>query len=267
MPESVHLCDYPLPNQWPRDEALESQMTALMRAVTLARQLRADRDLKVRQPLATLHIVSRDAAFLDTLRPMSDIIADELNVKHVAFGTDETTFATLSAKANYKALGPKHGPKMRPLSAAIASLPADQLATLLTEGTLTLDIDGTPIPITPADILLQRTPKPGLAVASEADLVVALDTNLTPELVSEGLARELVNRIQNLRKDTSLEVTDRIHLTLHADPALLSAAETHRTFIQSETLSVSLDLLPLPDSPTSPLDINGHPALLTLQKA
>ena len=100
MPESVHLCDYPLPNQWPRDPALEQQMTALMRAVTLARQLRADRDLKVRQPLATLHIVSRDAAFLDTLRPMSDIIADELNVKHVDFGTDETTFATLSAKAN-----------------------------------------------------------------------------------------------------------------------------------------------------------------------
>ena len=267
MPESVHLCDYPLPNQWPRDEALESQMTALMRAVTLARQLRADRDLKVRQPLQTLHIVSRDAAFLDTLRPMSDIIADELNVKHVAFGTDETTFATLSAKANYKALGPKHGPKMRPLSAAIASLPADRLATLLSEGTLTLDIDGTPIPITPADILLQRTPKPGLAVASEADLVVALDTNLTPELVSEGLARELVNRIQNLRKDTSLEVTDRIHLTLQADPTLLAAAETHRDFITTETLCTTLTLQPLPDNPTSPLDINGHQALLSLQKA
>ena len=103
--------------------------------------------------------------------------------------------------------------------------------------------------VSPRGPLLQRTPNPGLAVASEGDLVIALDTNLTPELVSEGLARELVNRIQNL------------------SPALLSAAETHRAFIQSETLCTTLTLQPLPASPASPLDINGHQALLTLQKA
>ena len=198
---------------------------------------------------------------------MTDILADELNVKTVVFSADETALATLTAKANFKALGPKYGAKMRPLAAAIASLTSDQLATLLSEATLTLDVSGTPIPITPADILLQRTPNPGLAVASEGDLVIALDTNLTPELVSEGLARELVNRIQNLRKDTSLEVTDRIHLILQASPALLSAAETHRDFITTETLCTSLTLQPLPDNPTTPLDINGHQALLSLQKA
>ncbi len=267
MPESVHLCDYPLPGQWPRDAALESRMTSVMRAVTLARQLRADRDLKVRQPLAALHVVSRDAALLDAIRPMTDILADELNVKQVVFSADETALATLTAKANFKALGPKYGAKMRPLAAAIAALDSAQLSTLLASGTLTIALDGAPLAITPDDILLQRTPKPGLAVASEGDLVVALDTNLTPELVSEGLARELVNRIQNLRKDTSLEVTDRIHLALQASPALLSAAEIHRSFIQSETLSVSFDLLPLPESPTSPLDINGHLALPSLKKA
>jgi isoleucyl-tRNA synthetase len=267
MPESVHLCDYPLPGQWPRDAALESRMTSVMRAVTLARQLRADRDLKVRQPLAALHVVSRDASLLDAIRPMTDILADELNVKTVVFSADETALATLTAKANYKALGPKYGAKMRPLAAAIAALDSAQLSTLLSSGTLTIDLDGAPLAITPDDILLQRTPKPGLAVASEGDLVVALDTNLTPELVSEGLARELVNRIQNLRKDTALDVTDRITLTLQASPALLSAAETHRAFIQSETLCTTLTLAPLPASPSSPLDINGHQALLSLQKA
>ena len=267
MPESVHLCDYPLPGQWPRDAALESRMTSVMRAVTLARQLRADRDLKVRQPLAALHVVSRDAALLDAIRPMTDILADELNVKQVVFSADETALATLTAKANYKALGPKYGAKMRPLAAAIAALDSTRLSTLLASGTLTIDLDGAPLAITPDDILLQRTPKPGLAVASEGDLVVALDTNLTPDLVSEGLARELVNRIQNLRKDTALEVTDRITLTLQASPALLSAAETHRAFLTSETLCTTLTLSPLPANPPAPLDINGHPALLTLQKA
>ena len=257
MPESVNLCDYPLPNQWPRDAALESRMTSVMRAVTLARQLRADRDLKVRQPLSALHVVSRDAALLDAIRPMTDILADELNVKQVVFSADETALATLTAKANFKALGPKYGAKMRPLAAAIAALDSTRLSTLLATGTLAIDLDGAPLAITPDDILLQRTPKPGLAVASEGDLVVALDTNLTPDLVSEGLARELVNRIQNLRKDTALDVTDRITLTLQASPALLAAAETHRAFIQSETLSVTLTLQPLPESPTSPLDING----------
>ncbi len=121
--------------------------------------------------------------------------------------------------------------------------------------------------VSPRGPLLQRTPNPGLAVASEGDLVIALDTNLTPELVSEGLARELVNRIQNLRKDTGLDVADRITLTLSAAPALLAAAETHRAFIQSETLCTPLTLQPLPSSPSSPLDINGQQALLTLQKA
>ena len=267
MPESVHLCDYPLPGQWSRDEALERQMTSVMRAVTLARQLRADRDLKVRQPLAALHVVSRDAALLDAIRPMTDILADELNVKTVVFSADETALATLTAKANFKALGPKYGAKMRPLAAAIAALDSAQLSTLLASGTLTIDLDGAPLAITPDDILLQRTPKPGLAVASEGDLVVALDTNLTPDLVSEGLARELVNRIQNLRKDTALDITDRITLTLQASPALLAAAETHRAFIQSETLCTTLTLQPLPASPASPLDINGHQAILSLQKA
>ena len=268
MPESVHLCDYPLPNQWPRDAALEAQMAALMRVVFLSRQLRTDHDLKVRQPLATLHVVSRDAAILDSLRPMADIIADELNVKNVIFSTDETTFATLTAKANYKALGPKYGPRMRDVAAAIASLDSAQITTLLSAGTLTID---TPklgqLTISLPEIQPLHNPKPGLAVASEGDLVVALDTNLTPELISEGLARELVNRIQNLRKDTGLEVSDRITLTLQADSDLLTAVETHRDFITTETLCTTLTLQPLPSNPPSPLDINGHQAILTLQKA
>ena len=267
-PESVHLCDFPLPGQWPRDPALEDQMRAVMRAVSLARQLRSDFNLKVRQPLAALHVVSRDAALLDAIRPLADIVADELNVKSVLFSADETALATLSAKANFKVLGPKVGPKMRPVAAAIVALDSAALAALLSpDGRAALDIGGETVEITPADILLQRTPKPGLAVASEGDLVVALDTNLTPDLVSEGLARELVNRIQNLRKDTGLAVSDRITLTLSADPALLAAAESHRPFIQSETLATTLTLLPLPPTPPSPLDINGHQALLSLQKA
>jgi isoleucyl-tRNA synthetase len=121
MPESVHLCDYPLPGALPRDEALEAQMARVQEVVGLARQLRADFNLKVRQPLAALHVVCRDDAVLDLVRPLADIVADELNVKEVRFGRDESALAELSAKANFKTLGPRLGGLMKKAVAAIRS--------------------------------------------------------------------------------------------------------------------------------------------------
>lgn len=273
MPSSVHLCDFPLPGQWPRDVALEQRMQRVMQAVGLARQLRADFNLKVRQPLAALHIVSRDPALLEVIRPMADLIADELNVRKVLFSADESALTDLSAKANFKTLGPKFGAKMRPLAAVIAALDSAQLATLLANGSLSVTLDGAPLLLEPADILLQRTPKAGLAVAAEENLVVALETELTPELVQEGLARELINRIQNVRKDSQLDVADRITLAIEGDADLLAALEAHRDTIAAETLAVHVTQTEIPAGAAASasadglLDINGHPARLTIQKA
>lgn len=263
MPESVHLCDYPLPGALPRDEALEAQMARVQEVVGLARQLRADFNLKVRQPLAALHVVCRDDAVLDLVRPLADIVADELNVKEVRFGRDESALAELSAKANFKTLGPRLGGLMKKAVAAIASFGTEELAELLDNQSVVVILEGKPVKLDPADVLIQRTPRHGLAVASSGALVVALETSLTPALVQEGHARELINRIQNLRKTRNLDVADRITLKISADAELLAAIEAHRATIAAETLAVELAAVPGPGE----LDINGHPCAIALAKA
>ena len=263
MPESVHLCDYPLPGTLPRDPALEAQMARVQDVVGLARQLRADFNLKVRQPLATLHVVCRDDAILDLVRPLADIVADELNVKEVRFGRDETALAELSAKANYKTLGPRLGGQIKKAVAAIASFGTEELAQLLDNENVVIILEGKPVTLTPADILIQRTPKAGLAVASSGDLLVALETSLTPALIQEGHARELINRIQNQRKTQDLDVADRITLKITADAELLAAVTTHHATIAAETLAINLTTA----RGTGDVDINGHPCAIELAKA
>ena len=262
MPESVHLCDFPLPGGLTRDEALENQMTQVQEVVGLARQLRADFNLKVRQPLAALHVVCRDDAILDLVRPLADIVADELNVKEVRFGRDETALAELSAKVNYKTLGPKLGGLMKKAVAAVAEFTPAHVATLLAGQSVEVVLDGRTIALEPNDLVIQRTPKAGLAVASSGTLVVALETELTPALVQEGHARELVNRIQNLRKESELDVADRIALSITGDADLLAAVEAHREMIAAETLAEKLTTA----DGGGDLDINGHPCGLVLAK-
>ena len=272
MPASVHLCPFPQPNDAARDTALERRMAVAQKAVNLGHALRKQRNLKVRQPLARAVVICAQPGFEADLAPMAPVIAEELNVKTVEFASDESRFVTLSAKANYKTLGPKAGPRMKAVADAIAKLPPADLAKLLAEGSLLLaPADGQPaIPLVPEDVLVQRTENAGLTVASEAALTVALDPALTPALVQEGLARELVSHIQSLRKETGLDVSDRIALAIAADAELLAAASAHRDYIAGETLATALDLRPLaPDDAASSacLQINTHPCLLTLKKA
>jgi len=262
MPESVHLCDFPLPGGLARDVALEAQMAKVQEVVGLARQLRADFNLKVRQPLAALHVVCRDEALLDLVRPLADIVADELNVKEVRFGRDETALAHLSAKANYKTLGPKLGGLMRKAVAAVDSFGTEELAQILDGQTVVVVVEGKPVHLEPADVLIQRTPKAGMAVASSGALVVALETALTPALVQEGHARELINRIQNLRKDRDLDVADRIALKISGDAELLAAVAAHRETIAAETLAEKLDAAP----GAGDVDVNGHPCAIQIER-
>ncbi|NLB66774.1 MAG: isoleucine--tRNA ligase [Lentisphaerae bacterium] len=263
MPESVHLCDFPLPGTLPRDEALEAQMARVQEVVGLARQLRADFNLKVRQPLAAIHVVCRNPAVLDLVRPLADIVADELNVKQVLLSNDETPLAELSAKANYKNLGPRLGSLIKPAADLIARFDSAAIATLLDGQSLDIQLDAQTITLTPDDVLIQRTPKEGHAVAASHDLVVALETKLTTDLIHEGHARELINRIQNQRKTQQLQVADRITLTIQAPPELLEAIQAHRDTIAAETLATTLETA----EGTGPLDINGHPCAIHLQKA
>jgi isoleucyl-tRNA synthetase len=264
-PESVHLCDYPVSDGAARDPALEEQMEAVKTVVSLGRQLRAQYDLKVRQPLAGLHVVCRDAARRARIEAMRDLVADELNVKEVWFGADESPLAHLKAKANFRALGPLLGPDVKKAAAVIHNLGHGELERLLAGGTVAIQVGERQVELGGEQVVVQRVPKDGLAVSAAGDLVVALETRTTPELESEGLAREFVNRVQNLRKMADLEVTQRIRLRFSGDGAVARAVEAHRAYIMEETLAVDLDAASAPPVGAEATDLNGHPCAIRME--
>ena len=244
-PESVHLCDFPAANAAARDLALESRMAAVQTVVELGRRLRADNDLKVRQPLAKIRIAGAD------VKGLEDLIVDELNVKSVEHIADETALCDVSYKANFKTLGKKCGPKMKAVAAAIAAMKSfDGSATV--EG----------VELTAEDVVVTRTPKAGLVVASEGAAVVGLETSLTPELVAEGLAREFVSHVQSMRKDADFEVTQRIEVVVDADAEVRSAIEAHADYVKTEILALKLVFGP---SEGEAVDLNGRAARITVK--
>ena len=259
-PESVHLCDFPTANAAARDLALEKRMADVQAVVELGRRLRADNDLKVRQPLSVLKVAGGDVKGLESL------IEDELNVKAVQFVADETELCDVSYKANFKTLGKKCGPKMKAVAAAIAGA-APGIAGHVGQGSgaqpPVVVIEG--IEIAPEDVLVNRQPKAGLVVASEGAIVVGLETALTPELVAEGLAREFVSHVQAMRKEADFEVTQRIRVTVEADDELKAAIEAHRAYVTAETLATALDFAACGDA--SSVDLNGHAAKIRVEKA
>ena len=242
-PESVHLCDFPTANAAARQSDLEKSMSDVMTAVELARRLRADNDLKVRQPLAALKLAGADVAGLE------ELIEDELNVKRVEFIADETELCDVSYKANFKTLGPKSGPKMKAVASAIAALGsgepgAGDVWPRIIEG----------VEVTADDVIVTRRPKQGLVVAAAGRIVVGLETQLTPELVAEGLAREFVSHVQNMRKEADYEVTQRIKIELACDDEMAAAANAYADYIKSETLAVEMKV----SSGSGEIELNGH---------
>jgi isoleucyl-tRNA synthetase len=243
-PESVHLCDFPTANAAARDLELERRMADVQAAVELGRRLRADNDLKVRQPLSALKLAGGDVAGLESL------IEDELNVKKVDFVADETELCDITYKANFKTLGKKCGAKMKAVAAAIS-----------TAKTIPFECEG--FEITADDVLVTRSPKAGLVVASEGAIVVGLETALTPELIAEGLAREFVSHVQSMRKEADFEVTQRIAVTVETDPEMAAALESHIDYVRNETLTTEFRFGANDGVET---ELNGHSAKIWIEK-
>ena len=219
----------------------KQQMAEVMTVVRLGRLLRAEHNLKVRQPLAALHVVSRDEDTLSRIEELEGIILEELNVKAVVFDDHESELATLSAKADFKRLGPKLGPQVKAVAGEIARLETGSLERLLAGETIELTcLDGTPVVLSADDVVLERIPHEGLVVASEGGLLVALETELTAELMDEGLAREFVNKVQNMRKQSGLEVSDRIRIRYRSDDAVQAAVGLFADYVTAETLCLDL---------------------------
>ncbi|MGN1326412.1 MAG: isoleucine--tRNA ligase [Candidatus Spyradenecus sp.] len=261
-PESVHLCAFPTADATARDLRLEADMELVQRVVRLGRQLRTDKDLKVRQPLARLHVVSADGAARDALAGYTDIIREELNVKDISFGDDETALANLSLKADFKRLGPRFGAQMKAAAAAIAALPANLAGALARGETVPLTIQGTETTLAPDEVVIRREPREGLVVAAEGNIVVALETALTAALLAEGLMREFVSRVQALRKEADLEVTQRIEVTFQADDEVAAALDAWQDTILEE---VQGDALLPGELTTDPIDLNGHELRLLIE--
>ncbi|MDP4764125.1 MAG: DUF5915 domain-containing protein, partial [Salibacteraceae bacterium] len=236
---SVHVAIWPAVNESEIDAALEERMALAQTASSLTLSLRKKENIRVRQPLQKIMIPVVNDAFEQHLRQVEDLILSEVNVKELEYVKDDNVFVK-SIKPNFKALGPKVGKNMKTLSAAVAQFGQAEIQSIESTGKIDLDLDGTAFSLEREDVEISTKDIPGWTVASEGNMTVALDITISPALRSEGIARELVNRIQNLRKDSGLEVTDKIILHVEKQGEIEAAVVSNKNYICEETLAQEL---------------------------
>ncbi len=242
---SVHLERFPVPGEAPleyRDELLETRMDLVRRVVFIGRSLRNDASIKVRQPLQTLYVVAKNEKRRNLIAGMETLISEELNVKNIEFVEHEGALLRKKAEPVFRNLGPKFGKNVNAAANAIRDLDEKQIDELLQTGTLDLELDGSTTSLAKDDVQIETENREGLVTGTEGDLTVALETKLTQDLLYEGLAREFVNRTQNMRKDADLQVTDRIEVWVDATDEMTNAIEKMKTYICNETLCKDLKL-------------------------
>ncbi|TDJ60662.1 MAG: isoleucine--tRNA ligase [Proteobacteria bacterium] len=237
---SVHLCDFPIPADDLIQPSLEHRMGLARSIVALVLLLRNKNHLNVRQPLSRILLVVGSEVEQATVDSVRDIILDEINVKRIEYIEDSNAVVKRSAKADFKRLGPRLQQKMKSAAMQIAQFDDAQITELLTNGTLAIDIDGELVRLERADVEIHSEELGDWSVAQEGGITVALDTQLTPDLLAQGFAREVVNRTQTMRKSADFVLTDRIRVEYCASGALQGAIETHTTFICQETLALEL---------------------------
>lgn len=237
-PESVHLCDYPVADEKLIDRRLIDEMAVVREIVATGRSVRSTVRIKTRQPLVDATVVLVDAALKARAAAYAAVIGEELNVKHVVFSDRADDFVTYDIKPNFKLLGPRLGPKVKLLGTALAGMSGEAKRALINGGTLA--VDGESLTFTREEFDVRIASKPGYAAGEGRGMVVVLNTAITPELEAEGLAREIVNRIQGLRKEARLDYQARIRTTLTGDAAVQAVIDSHGVFIKGETLTTEL---------------------------
>lgn len=240
--DSVHLAQFPVAVTENRNAALEDRMSKARTIASLALSLRKKEQIKVRQPLQKIMVPVRNAAEREAIELVADLIQSEINVKSIELLDDASDILVKEIKPNFKALGPRFGKNMRAAVGVINTLNDEQIKSLETGETLAVQINGEEAEIEPNDVLIQSKDIEGWLVANGNGLTVALDIQLDDDLINEGIAREMINRIQNLRKDAGFEVTDKIILYLKEDVALVKVFEKHQAYIQQETLAKEIVL-------------------------
>jgi len=235
--ESVHLALFPVADEALIDSDLENRMQMAQNITSMVLSLRKKEKLRVRQPLQKIMIPASDKKMKAQINAIKDLVLSEVNVKELDFMPEDSNVLVKEIKANFKALGPKYGKQMKAIAAAISGFEQGDINQLEKEGSYTLNIDGADLVISTEDVFISSQDIPGLLVANNKGVTVALDITMNEELLEEGIARELVNRIQNMRKDAGLEVTDRIKLSIAQNDKIESAIVSNRNYICGETLA------------------------------
>ena len=267
--ESVHLTDIPLADPKAIDRDLEENMALVRRATELGRSLRSKHQIKTRQPLPSLLVITRNERDQRAIDNGRNIIQDELNVKSIEFSTDEARFVSLSVKPNLKTLGKKLGGALSQVRSAFEEMSKDptKVAMFLASAEKTGTVTVAGHQLTLEDLFIERGPKDERLIATEAGVTVLLDTRVTENLLLEGYAREVVSRVQNLRKESGLNVADRIRLSFACDGQLKSAILAHKDYITGETLGQEMDFVSAVQMAACVVsDIDGQPIEIGLVK-
>ena len=238
--QSVHLAAFPKSDVALKDAKLEEMMSLAQRVSSMVLALRRKVNIKVRQPLTKILIPVLDPQTEHLIEKVEGLIRNEVNVKEIELIHDTTGVITKRIKPNFKTLGPRYGKYMKQIAALTATFSQERIAEIEASESITLDISGEQISVTPADFEITSEDMPGWLVTSEGKLTVALDITVTPELLREGVARELINRIQNIRKDSGFEVTDKITVEIEDKEAVREAVAEFAAYIGGQTLAVDV---------------------------
>ena len=262
-PISVHLDYFPAVDDKSRDTELETRMDLVLAAVNMGRALRSKHQLKTRQPLQRLFLITRDPEAQRILNELDALLLDELNIKELVLTENEEDLVGLSAQANFRVLGKRLGKRMKEVANQIKTLDLENIRRLQDGGSVTLQHTDGEVTLTLEDVLVQRSQREGLLVESSGSVTIALDTQLNESLIKEGLAREFVNKVQHMRKEQDLAVMDRIVIRYKSSDIVGKAIDVYRDFVCTETLC---EKLLLEDNPGSEWDINGEICTIELQR-
>ena len=262
---SVHLTLFPTYNQDLIQPELEARMDIAQRITSLVLALRKKESLKVRQPLSHIMIPSIDATTDGYINSIKDIVMSEVNVKDIKLVDGSNGILVKRIKPDFKKLGPKCGKNMKQVAAALQSMEQSAIAQFEKEGQYTFAIEGQEIVVSTEDVTIFSEDIPGWSVANDGNITIALDITLTDELINEGIARELVNRIQNIRKSSGLEITDRINVSVSAPDNINIAIAAHKAYIASQVLANNLYLTDQLSNATE-VDFDGTSLFIQIEK-
>ena len=261
--ESVHLTEFPVPSYVEKE--LEEKMDIAQRVVGISRSIRAKNNLKVRQPLNKI-MVAVEKSKREAVQKMQEVILEEVNIKNLVVLEDDSEIVNKSAKPNFKSIGPKYGKKVNPIANAIRNFGKNEISMLEKGEKVIIHLNSDEISVSKDDVEIISSEIKGWLVESEEGVTVAVDTQLDDRLIEEGLAREFVNRVQNMRKDAGLEVTDRIKISFTGSEKLVNSVNSFKEYIANEILADKFTE-EIPDGYKEEWEIGDYKCRISIKKA